>query len=248
MQSASSVQSSNSVKTNNSSIPETSNGYRSRDPRLQSSTLNPTMDAKRSAFLSGSLKADELLKGTVRVNPAVQPKRIKDIRTHISDIQKTISSQPSSFYARLPEVPVAPSGSRDNRSPFISNNHSAHFPSQSSSESIRATLEARRFRNVSASNEQLALQVGADLDSISQSIQPAVQDSQTCYSDNNRSISTQTNPVAIEVTKTCATVGTQTTANDGTFTIWNLSDLTGTQRKALQDLKKVSEEFKITLK
>jgi hypothetical protein len=50
------------------------------------------------------------------------------------------------------------------------------------------------------------------------------------------------------VTKTCATVGTQTTANDGTFTIWNLSDLTGTQRKALQDLKKVSEEFKITLK
>lgn len=225
----------------------------SRDPRLRN-PANVASAVKRQMFLEGSLHADDLIRGTSTKDLDYQPKQIKKIRTHTGDVEKTINSQSTSFHSNLPNVQVLPTGMVENRSPVISNNHNAHFVSFATPDNIKEALKAQRYRNIPRDVQDTAQRVGADLDAISQRMRSRQEETLTSYSSNSRTLSTQTNSRAeatsqasnqsLSVTqngKTSVEAETQTTKNSGVFsiTIDNLSELTNSQRKALEEFKKV---------
>lgn len=242
-----------SVKPRLSSSNESIKPSLNRDPRLKNLAMNPATSAKRSAFLSSTLKAPELTRTTAR-STLNTDEQIKNIQMKTKEMRKLIAEPSTSFYSNIPAAPFAPSRSLESRSPVISNNHSARFISHATSENIHDALEGRN-RNISSEVQITAQRVGADLDAISKRIRSQVSDSQTTYTLNTRSITTQTNAdtetgvtSVPQTNKIFATVGTQTTKNDGVLTIWNVKDLTDIQRKALLEFKKVNFCFLVDFK
>jgi hypothetical protein len=234
-----------SIESNRSDASEFNLGAStSRDPRIRipSSVANPAA-AKRQAFLDATLKADDMLRGSSTKDLHYQPKQIQQIRRHTGDVQKIINQQSSTFYSNLPASPVTPTS---NRSPVISNNHNAQFVSFATSENIRESLEAQRYRNISRNVQETAQRVGADLDSLSQRMRAPVQEVMISYSSNSRTLCTQTDPVDFATTSNGSgrkldNKATQTTKNNGVFsiTIDDLSKLNNAQRKALEEFKKL---------
>lgn len=237
------------IENNRISTYNNAPAVQSRDPRLRNSSTvpNPTAAIKRQAFLSGSLRADDLIKASSRKDVELQPKQIKNIRNHTGEVHKAMNKESTSFYSNLPNVPVLPPGTQTNRSPVISNNHNAHFVSHAPPENIRQSMEFQRCLNIPRGVQETAQRFGADLDAISQRMRSPMPETSTYYSSNSRSFCTQTDQVEIgkSSTKETKTQETQTTKNTGVFSITiDLATLNSSQRKALDEFKKVEISWK----
>lgn len=242
------------------------NPFAPKDPRLRkhqngNDSGNSTItNTQRETFLNGSLSAGDLLK--MKITSSDQLQLIKDIRSRVSETQKLINKESSSFYAHVPTDQLMPSGSSRQKSPIISNSHNPIFRSQATPENVREALIGQRCSNVPSALKLIAHRVGADLDAISQAIQPKIHDStfQIQYLENTRTFHTQTDfeenaeprrQVEKEVNGThdrhegaaitMSNAEVQTDKNNGVFsiTIDDLSELTHEERNGLKEFKRV---------
>lgn len=226
-----------------------------RDPRMRNITninnSSSSYDGQRRSLV-GSMTAEEVIRTIPERRSDHRSQALKDAVTRCADSQKLLNSQ--SFYANLPNVALAPGGSDQQRSPMLTNNHNALFKTQATTDNILDCLIAQRYSNIPQSLQSFGQRVGADLDTISQSMRPAVaeESSQISYNENTRTLGSQTEPIEheepAEQPKPCScknkklkSTEAQTTKNHGGFycAIDDLSTLTTEQRKGLMEFKQV---------
>lgn len=230
-----------------------------RDPRTRrqvnngndtntSSPSSAVTDAQRRAFLERCLAAEDVVRVSTSSNHL--PQQIRDIRSQVSGAKKLINNQSKSFYANVPVGPLMSDSSNQQRSPMISSNHNALFRSQATAENIRDSLVGQRYNNIPPGLQTIAQLVGADLDAISQAMQPPRDENptETFYMGNTRSFMTQTDfeenaePSRRKESEVkLENKSVQTEKNNGVFsiTIDDLRKLTAEQRKGLEDFKRV---------
>jgi hypothetical protein len=195
----------------------------SRDPRL-----------KKNLFLEGGCSTEDLLRSADPAPPQNLSSFQNNAKRKAYDARNLLTTRQDSFYANIPKNPRIPDDHGSNRSPLTG----SLFMSQATKGTAHEALSGLRYRNIPQNIQDAGNRVGADLDEISQAMEPPVA-TETPFDDlvsEDRIGDTK---------KTFADKEIQTTKNTGGFsiTIDDLSTLTDQQRKALHDFKKVSESL-----